>query len=133
MFELNARIEADTVPVAEWPLCRVLLMNDANHPWLLLVPRRAGAVEITDLDEADRHALLDEISRASLALRRAVAPHRINVAALGNVVAQLHVHVIARFTDDPAWPKPVWGAAPARPYAPDALEQRLAQLRAALG
>lgn len=132
MFELNARIAADTVPVAEWPLCRVLLMNDANHPWLLLVPRRAGAVEITDLDEADRHTLLDEISRASLALRAAVSPHRVNVAALGNVVAQLHVHVIARFTDDPAWPKPVWGAVPARPYTPEELERRLAELRPAL-
>lgn len=133
MFELNPRIEADTVPLAEWPLCRVLLMNDANHPWLLLVPRRAGAVEITDLEDADRHLLLDEISRASQALRRAVSPHRINVAALGNVVAQLHVHVIARFTDDPAWPRPVWGAVPARPYAPGDLDRRLAELRAALG
>ena len=133
MFELNPRIEADTVPVTEWPLCRMLLMNDSTYPWLLLVPRRAGVVEITDLAPGDRQTLLDEIARASTALRQAVAPHRINIAALGNVVAQLHVHVIARNTDDAAWPKPVWGAVPAQPYAPEALEKRLAQLRAALG
>jgi len=133
MFELNPRIQADTVPVTEWPLCRVLLMNDSNYPWLVLVPRQAGVVEITDLAAQDQHALLDEITRASTALRRAVAPHRINIAALGNVVAQLHVHVIARETDDAAWPKPVWGAVPAVPYAPGTLETRLAALRAVLG
>ncbi|EME69620.1 diadenosine tetraphosphate (Ap4A) hydrolase [Paramagnetospirillum caucaseum] len=132
MFELNPRIAADTIPVTEWPLCRVLLMNDSAYPWLLLVPRRPGVVEITDLAPEDQHALLDEIGRASTALRRAVAPHRINVAALGNVVAQLHVHVIARNIGDAAWPKPVWGAVPASPYTPEALEARLAALRAAL-
>ncbi len=133
MFELNPRIQADTVPVTEWPLCRVLLMNDSNYPWLLLVPRRADVVEITDLAPEDQNALLGEITRASTALRRAVTPHRINIAALGNVVAQLHVHVIARNTDDAAWPKPVWGAVPAQPYTPEALERRLAELRAVLG
>lgn len=132
MFELHPRIAADTIAVTDWPLSRVLLMNDRTYPWLVLVPARAGVVEITDLTDADRHALLDEIARASLALRRLVSPHRINIAALGNVVAQLHVHVIARFTDDPAWPKPVWGTVPAAPYSPDALERRLAELRAAL-
>lgn len=133
MFEMNPRIQADTVPVTEWPLCRVLLMNDSNYPWLLLVPRRAGAVEITDLAPEDQNALLGEITRASAALRRAVTPHRINIAALGNVVAQLHVHVIARDTGDPAWPKPVWGAVPTVPYTVEALERRLAELRAVLG
>lgn len=133
MFELHPRIQADTVPVTQWPLCSVLLMNDSTYPWLLLVPRRDGVVEITDLDAQDRVALLDEIARASTALRQAVSPHRINIAALGNVVAQLHVHVIARNTDDASWPKPVWGAVPAVPYTPEALEARLAQLRAVLG
>lgn len=133
MFDLNPRIIADTVPVTDWPLCRVLLMNDSTYPWLLLVPRRTGVVELTDLAPEDQHTLLDEIARASTALRRAMSPHRINIAALGNVVAQLHVHVIARNTDDPSWPKPVWGAVPAVPYTPEALEQRLAALRAVLG
>lgn len=133
MFELNPRIQADTVPVTEWPLCRVLLMNDSNYPWLLLVPRRADVVEITDLAPEDQNALLGEITRASTALRRAVTPHRINIAALGNVVAQLHVHVIARNTDDAAWPKPVWGAVPTVPYTAEMLERRLVELRAVLG
>jgi diadenosine tetraphosphate (Ap4A) HIT family hydrolase len=132
MFELHPRLTADTATVADWPLCRVLLMNDAAYPWLILVPRRPDVAEITDLEVSDRHVLMEEISRASLALRRAVSPHRINVGALGNVVAQLHVHIIGRFTDDAAWPRPVWGAAPPVPYAPEALERRLAELRAVL-
>ncbi|KIL99989.1 Diadenosine tetraphosphate (Ap4A) hydrolase [Paramagnetospirillum magnetotacticum MS-1] len=133
MFELSPRIAADTIEVTQWPLCSVLLMKDGTYPWLLLVPRRAGVVEITDLSLEDGHALLEEIKRASTALRGLVSPHRINIAALGNVVAQLHVHVIARNTDDPAWPKPVWGAVPPTPYTPEALERRLAELRAVLG
>jgi diadenosine tetraphosphate (Ap4A) HIT family hydrolase len=133
MFELNPQIIADTVAVTEWPLCQVLLMNDSTYPWLLLVPKRAGVVEITDLVPEDQHTLLDEITRASKALRQVAAPHRINIAALGNVVAQLHVHVIARNTDDAAWPKPVWGVVPAAPYAALAREELLAKLRAALG
>jgi diadenosine tetraphosphate (Ap4A) HIT family hydrolase len=132
MFELHPRIAQDSVTVTDWPLCRVLLMNDSTYPWLLLVPRRHGVVEITDLTPEDQHVLLDEITRASTALRQAVSPHRINIAALGNVVAQLHVHVIARDTDDAAWPRPVWGAGPAVPYTPEALETRLTELRAVL-
>jgi diadenosine tetraphosphate (Ap4A) HIT family hydrolase len=133
MFEINPRIVADTVFLTDWPLCRVLLMNDSTYPWLLLVPRREGMVEITDLEAPDRLVLMEEIARASTALRQAASPHRINVAALGNVVAQLHVHVIARDTGDAAWPKPVWGAVPPLPYTPEALEQRLSILRAVLG
>jgi diadenosine tetraphosphate (Ap4A) HIT family hydrolase len=133
MFEMNPRIVADTVFLTDWPLCRVLLMNDITYPWLLLVPRREGVVEVTDLDAPDRLILMEEIARASTALRQAVSPHRINIAALGNVVAQLHVHVIARETDDAAWPRPVWGVVPPRPYTSEALEQRLSSLRAVLG
>lgn len=133
MFELHPRIDADTALVCEWALSRVLLMNDSAYPWLILVPRRPATAEITDLDPAERLTLMEEISRASSGLRSLVSPDRINVAALGNVVPQLHVHVIARFTADPAWPKPVWGAFPARPYTPEALEARLAQWRAVLG
>ncbi|MBI3446978.1 MAG: HIT family protein [Magnetospirillum sp.] len=132
MFELHARIQADTALVADWPLSRVLLMNDSTYPWLILVPRRAAIAEITDLETDDQRLLMEEVSRASLGLRRLVSPHRINIAALGNVVPQLHVHVIARFTDDPAWPRPVWGAVPATPYAPDALAERLTQWREVL-
>jgi diadenosine tetraphosphate (Ap4A) HIT family hydrolase len=133
MFEMNPRIVADTVFLTDWPLCRVLLMNDSTYPWMVLVPRREGVVEITDLEPPDRLILMEEIARASTALRQAVSPFRINIAALGNVVAQLHVHVIAREIRDAAWPKPVWGAVPTQPYTPGVLEQRLAQLRSTLG
>jgi diadenosine tetraphosphate (Ap4A) HIT family hydrolase len=130
MFVLHPRLLADTAPLTDWPLCRVLLMNDSAYPWLILVPRRADIAEIPDLDPAERIALMEEIGRASDRLRALVAPDRINVAALGNVVAQLHVHVIARFATDSAWPRPVWGANPPVPYAN--LESAAARFRAAL-
>ncbi|CAA7623244.1 Diadenosine tetraphosphate hydrolase and other HIT family hydrolase [Candidatus Terasakiella magnetica] len=132
MFSLHPRLAADTVSVTDWPLCRVLLMNESAYPWLILVPRQAGAVELTDLAPADRAAAMEEVARASLALRTLFSPDRINVGALGNMVPQLHIHVIARFATDAAWPKPVWGAAPATAYEPEAREHRLAQLRAVL-
>lgn len=121
MFELDERLAADTVELARWPLCRVLLMNDANYPWLILVPQREGLRDLDEVAGADRAALSDEIARACAALRRMATPHKLNVASLGNAVAQLHVHVIARQTNDPAWPKPVWGVVPARPYPAEAV------------
>lgn len=121
MFQLDERLAADTIEIDRWPLCRVLLMNDTNYPWLILVPARPGIREIDELNEADRRTLLDEISRAYGVLRRMVQPDKLNVAALGNHVPQLHVHVIARFTRDPAWPRPVWGVVPAKPYTDEAL------------
>jgi diadenosine tetraphosphate (Ap4A) HIT family hydrolase len=130
-WHLDARLSDDTHPVDHWPLCEVRLMDDANHPWLILVPRVAGATELLDLSDPDRQRLMDEIARASRALRDAYAPDKLNVAALGNVVPQLHVHVIARFRDDIAWPKPVWGQADARPYPPEALADRVRVLREA--
>lgn len=132
MFVLHPRLEADTAPLTDWPLCRIVLMKDSNYPWLILVPRRAGIAEITDLSPPDQAALMAEIARASAALRGLTAPDRINVAALGNMVPQLHVHVIARFNGDPAWPGPVWGARPAIPYSPEALATRIGELRTAL-
>ncbi len=121
MFELDPRLAADTVELARWPLCRVLLINDANYPWLILVPQRPGLRDLDEVADADSAALFDEIGRACSALRSMFRPHKLNVAALGNAVAQLHIHVIARQTADPAWPKPVWGVVPAKPYAADAL------------
>ena len=121
MFELDERLAADTVELARWALCRVLLMNDANYPWLILVPQRPGLRDFDQVAGADRALLADEISRACAALRAMENPHKLNVASLGNVTPQLHVHVIARQTTDPAWPKPVWGVVPTRPYAPEAL------------
>ena len=117
----------------ELRLCEVRLMDDANHPWLVLVPRVAGMVEIIDLDPAQRTQLASDIDAASRALKALFKPDKLNVAALGNLVPQLHVHVIARYTDDIAWPRPVWGMAAARPYSPEALIERINALRGALG
>ena len=114
-WHLHPQLADDTAPVIELALCEVRLMDDANHPWLVLVPRVAGAVELIDLDPVQRTQLTSEIDAASRALKALFKPHKLNIAALGNLVPQLHVHVIARSTDDIAWPRPVWGAANARP------------------
>ena len=131
-FELHPQLAADTFFVHALPLCDVLLMNDANNPWLILVPRQAGLRDVVDLDDAGQAVLMREIAVASRVLKALHAPHKLNVAALGNVVAQLHVHVIARQQDDAAWPTPVWGRVPARPYDDATREQRIAALRGAL-
>jgi diadenosine tetraphosphate (Ap4A) HIT family hydrolase len=131
-FTLHERLAADCVPLADWPLCRVLLMNDASYPWLILVPRRPGLTEFHKVDPSDMPQLVDEICDASRALEAAFQPDKINVGALGNMVPQLHIHVIARFKGDPAWPGPVWGAQPPVPYEEAALQARLDALTAAL-
>ena len=131
-FALHPRLEADTVAIGDWPLCRVLLMNDAQYPWFILVPRREGAREIYQLGDADQAQLLRESSQLSRALMQAFRGDKLNVAALGNVVPQLHLHHIVRFAGDPAWPAPVWGRHPARPYAPAEQAERLKALRAVL-
>lgn len=132
MFHLHEQLAADTAAVADWPLCRVLLMNDANYPWLILVPARPGISEVHHLSAQDRTLLVEEVARATDVVQRHFNADKMNVAALGNVVPQLHVHVIARFRTDAAWPRPVWGAAPARPYEADALREAVAAIRAAL-
>jgi diadenosine tetraphosphate (Ap4A) HIT family hydrolase len=108
-FTLHPRLEADTVFVADWGLSRVLLMNDARYPWLVLVPRVADTVEIFDLFHTDRATLMEEIVRASKGLKSISGAQKINIGALGNLVPQLHVHVVARSAGDAAWPGPVWG------------------------
>ena len=132
-FELHPRLAADTVSVAAWPLCEVLLLNDANYPWLVLVPARPELRNFHDLSPDDMVTAGREISRASEALVDLFAPDKINVAALGNMVPQLHTHVVARFTTDAAWPNPIWGVAPPQAYTPDALDARCAGLRRAFG
>lgn len=128
-FRLDARLAADSVPVIDLPLCSVLLMNDARFPWLLLVPRHAGMSEVHDLDEGDQEQLWREIRSAAYALRAAVPCDKLNIGALGNIVRQLHVHVVARVVDDAAWPGPVWGSGVARPYDAPGREQRILALR----
>ncbi len=130
-FTLDPTLARDTVPLGEWALCRVLLMNDAQYPWLVLVPARPGLRDFHDLTPADLALATGEIVRASKALQALFEPFKLNVAALGNMVPQLHIHVIARFADDAAWPKPVWGVRPAEPYDEAALTARLGDLRGA--
>ncbi|MGJ7904549.1 HIT domain-containing protein [Lysobacter sp. 1R34A] len=131
-WHLHPQLADDTHPVAQFELSELRLMDDANHPWLILVPRVDGAVELIDLDEAQQIALTREIARASRALQAAFKPYKLNVAALGNLVPQLHVHVIARYREDIAWPRPVWGMASAQPYSPEVLVQRIRRLQDAL-
>ena len=119
-FHLDPRLAADTEFVADWPLSRVLLMNDARFPWLILVPRRANLTEIFDLDAASRATLAEETAWAGERLKILCACAKINIGALGNMVPQLHVHVVARNPGDAAWPGPVWGSGKAVPYAPAA-------------
>ena len=128
-WSLHPQLERDTVPIGDLALCRALLIDDANYPWMLLVPRRPGIVEIVDLPESEQAQLMAEIAQASRAIQSATGCEKINVAALGNVVPQLHVHVIARIRGDAAWPKPIWGAVPAIPYKPPALAALLTELR----
>ena len=131
-FALAPELARDTHELGRWPLSLVLLMNDRRFPWLILVPRRAGLAELLDLDPSGRTALLDEVVRASEALKAEFKPHKLNVAALGNMVRQLHVHVVARYPSDAAWPKPIWGVGTAEPYGADELKAVSARLRAAL-
>ncbi len=128
-FALHPRLAADTVALGDLALSRVLLINDAHYPWLLLVPRRDHIVELIDLADAERVQLMTEIATVARALKEATACDKLNIAALGNAVPQLHVHVIARRTTDAAWPKPVWGAVPARAYADGEREQLLNSIR----
>lgn len=131
-YALHPQLADDTHPLAQLDLCDLRLMDDCNYPWLVLVPRLADAVELLDLDAAQRHLLTDEIDTVGRVLRNSFRPDKLNVAALGNQVPQLHVHVIARFRTDPAWPRPVWGTAAARPYGEELLIERITQLQAAL-
>lgn len=131
-WSLHPQLAADTRHVASLELCDLLLMDDRQYPWLILVPRVPDAVEWFDLSADDAHRLLDEAALAGRLLRSLYAPRKLNVAALGNVVSQLHVHVVARFESDPAWPRPVWGAAPPQRHDEDELRSRRAALREAL-
>jgi diadenosine tetraphosphate (Ap4A) HIT family hydrolase len=128
MFELHTQLAKDCVTLGDLPLCRVLLMNDAQYPWLILVPQRADVAEIFQLSRIDQQQLTDEISSISSALAGHFRADKMNVAALGNVVPQLHVHIIVRYQGDAAWPRPVWGVVLAAPYSDDLLAQRLQEL-----
>lgn len=133
-FELDSRLAADTIPIGDLTLSSVLLLDDSRFPWFVLVPRRPGASELTDLNAEDATLLMGEIRTATRVMLNLARPDKVNVGALGNVVPQLHVHVVGRFLSDPAWPGPVWGHGQRKPYpahAAAALVERAAEMFAA--
>ena len=132
-WSLAPQLARDTVALGDLALSRLLIARDANYPWLILVPRRPGIVEIVDLAEDEQAELMSEIARASRALQAVTQCDKLNVAALGNAVPQLHVHVIARRKTDKAWPKPVWGVAPPLAYDDAELERFMQALKRPLG
>jgi diadenosine tetraphosphate (Ap4A) HIT family hydrolase len=128
-WSLHSRLKEDTIDIGDLPLSKVLVIKDAHYPWLLLVPRRADAVEIIDLDEVQQAQLMTEITRVSRALKEITKCDKLNVAALGNLVPQLHVHIIARRTSDAAWPRPVWGVMPPLPHDAEEVQNFISALR----
>jgi diadenosine tetraphosphate (Ap4A) HIT family hydrolase len=127
-FELHPRIAGETVPLGDLMICRVLLMNDARYPWLMLVPRRPNIIELFDLAVTERAILMEEIAAVSVALKELTHCQKLNVATLGNVVSQLHVHIVARFENDSAWPHPVWGSGQRQPYLPEKAQEFAGQV-----
>jgi diadenosine tetraphosphate (Ap4A) HIT family hydrolase len=131
-FRLDPQLEKDTVLVAEWHLCQVRLMNDSRYPWVILIPKVEDVSEIHQLADEQQQLLLGESVRLSKALEQLFAPHKLNVAALGNMVRQLHIHHIVRFEDDASFPRPVWGVGDAVPYEGAALNETVNGLQIAL-
>lgn len=133
-FVLDHRLQESSIFIADWPLCRICLKNDKTYPWLYLVPRRENIREIYDLTAEDQAILVQEIARAGQALSRHTKAAKINTAALGNMVPQLHVHIFARFENDPAWPKPVWVVpTPEIPYTEAESATMIAALKKGFG
>ncbi len=133
MFELHAQLAADCLPAGSMSLSQLLLLNDANYPWFILVPEREGVTEIHQLAHDDQVLLIEESSLLARAIDTVLRPDKLNIAALGNMVPQLHIHHIARYRTDVAWPAPVWGRVPATFYEMDDARRLIEQVRAALG
>ena len=130
MVELDPQLQKDCLVIGRFPLCHLLLMQDANYPWFILVPDREAVTEIHQLSNADREQLMHESCALAEVLAGRFNADKLNIAALGNVVPQLHIHHVVRYRDDPAWPAPVWGCVHPRPYTHEALVDVLAKLRA---
>lgn len=132
MFDLDERLVDDTVVVGDFALCRVLLMNDSRYPWLILVPRIASVSEVFELTAEQQQQLWQETSDVGRLLKNEFQADKMNIATLGNVVKQLHMHVVVRMQEDASWPAPVWGNGVAQPYTADALTQMCLRLRSVL-
>jgi len=133
VFVLDTRLHEDTWLIGDFPLCRLLLSNDSNYPWFILVPRREGISELFQLDEHDQQLMWAETTALARTLKDAFGADKMNVATLGNVVSQLHMHVIVRYQADVAWPGPVWGKHPAKPYTQAEVGAIQDKLKSALG
>lgn len=131
MFTLDTRLDQDTWLIGDLPLCRLLLSNDSNYPWFILVPRREGISELFQLDDCDQQLMWSEATALARVLKELFGAHKMNVATLGNVVSQMHMHVIVRYQTDAAWPAPVWGKLPAKPYAEAQVSEIRSKLRQA--
>lgn len=131
-FKLDPKLEADTHFLGDFDLCRVLLMNDSQYPWIILVPRKEGAIEIFDLSDDEQHQLMLESNFLLEAMAKYFKADKMNVANLGNVVAQLHVHHVARFEDDASWPGPIWGASAPQAYGQSELQEMFEKVSAML-
>ncbi|WP_028634593.1 HIT domain-containing protein [Pseudomonas parafulva] len=130
MFVLDSRLQLDTVVLGDFELCQLLLSKDANYPWFILVPKRPGVSELFDLDAAEQHQLWQETTQLAVALKASYGADKMNVATLGNVVSQLHMHVIVRMQGDAAWPAPVWGKCPAVSYSDEQVQVVRQRVRA---
>jgi diadenosine tetraphosphate (Ap4A) HIT family hydrolase len=128
-WTLSAQLKTDTIDIGDLPLSRVLIIKDAHYPWLLLVPRRPDIIEIIDLSEVEQAQLMTEVCRVARALKDITKCDKLNIAALGNLVPQLHVHVIARRAGDAAWPRPVWGVMPPLPHDAEEVQNFINALR----
>lgn len=131
-FHLHPQLASDTVFIDNLELCQLLLMNDKSYPWLVMVPRRTDIREIHDLSPDDQQTLMGEVTKVSRAVQQLFKADKMNVAALGNMVPQLHIHVIARFESDAAWPGPIWGVVPPVSYTDDALAETAQAIKSAL-
>lgn len=132
MFQLDPQLEADTVLIGRFPLSLLLLSRDANYPWCILVPQREGVREIYQLDSEDRQQLLKESCLLAETMAVLFAADKINVATIGNMVSQLHMHHVVRFKNDAAWPRPIWGAVEAECYPQDMLAHRVERIAVSL-
>ena len=133
MFKLDARLENDTIELGNIEFIKVLMSKDSNYPWLILVPEIADATELFDLDAQQQQLLMQTITKISKDMQVEFSADKINVGALGNVVKQLHIHIVARFETDIAWPGPIWGQHPAKPYTQDQLENQINKMKEMLG
>ncbi len=133
MFELHPVLENDSILIGRFGLCQIRLIKDSNYPWVLLVPERKELTEIHQLSVEDRCLLAEESAFLSATLAELFEADKMNIAAIGNMVPQLHVHHIVRYKTDPSWPAPVWGNLPMKPYSDEALEEMADKIAAALG